>query len=606
MSMNWAAAGIGILDGANKFKQEQKETEQRNYDRGRQAEADRQAKVLHEQTVKQNEYVLDTKAKEIAEANRKEALNQKIGKYLQFKTVGNVDEAARMYVDNANQDNLANPNWNQNHALAYAKKDDGTLAINIVDKNTGAFIQEARSGVGIDDFISATYQQIDPTKSFETEQSNAAELAKENRKNDFELKKEKTKHGYDVDLEDIKNKNQITLERIKNKNQVDLEYIRQDGQDRRTVYTQQNQNYRTEIGGKNGKVATDGATSILGLYENNPHLFGNLQGEDLDNVLALGAIESNGNINAVSPVGASGVMQLMPGTAQYVASKYKIDTSTPQGNIAGGSAYFNEQLRNFGGNVDLALMAYNWGPGHAKNYAKYGSGMKKVNGKWVGGYHKDVRVPQETIDHIERFKAAKEIIQQNRGTQVANQAGGGASHNIAITAEKLTKMFDGDLKPNQAAILGDLANANGSITQFAKAQTREERIRHYNNISAYVDMAIKNTPAYQAGQITPAQLKGLRSQIIPSLVGAKSLAEVGNFINQPQKTARAKANSKTGSMSGRQLDDVLGDISVDTPAQTNTAPKQQSQKNPFYTEGIGQVVKKSNQAFIPYRNAGKS
>lgn len=572
MSINWAAAGIGVLDGVNKFKQEQKELEQQNYDRGRQAESDRQTKVLHEQTVKQNEFTLDTKAKEIAEANRKEALNKKIGQYQQLKLLNDVDSAAKLYVENANQDNLGNPNWNPNHALAYAKKEDGTLAINVVDKNTGAFIQEARSGVGIDDFISATYQQMDPTQSYENEVANAAKVAEEKRKNDFELEKEKTKHGYDVELEGIKSKNQIKLEGVKNQNQVTLEGMRQEGQDRRVVYSQAGQNYRATLPKSgNGKVASEGTDGILGLYQNNPEIFAGLEGEDLDNALALGAIESGGNTGALSSAGAGGLMQIMPGTSQYIAQKYGFNTNTPQGNVAGGSAYFNEQLRNFNGDVDLALMAYNWGPGHAKNYQKYGSGMKLVNGKYVPGYHPDVRVPQETLDHIERFKYAKGLIQSNRGVQTGNAAAGGATNNVAIAAKRITELFSGDFKPNEAAVLGDLSNANGSITQFARAKTRDERKRHYNNISRYVDLALQNTPAYQAGQITTAQLKGLRAQIIPQLVGAKSLAEVGSFINQPDRQAKAKANSKTGSMSGRQLNDVISEVSIEPPPQPKAA-----------------------------------
>ncbi|WP_204274135.1 hypothetical protein, partial [Enterobacter ludwigii] len=75
--------------GYSTFKQEQKEKEQRDYERARQDEADRQKLELHNQAVKQNQQTLDTNAKAMAEANRRELLGQKIGQYQQFKQANN-------------------------------------------------------------------------------------------------------------------------------------------------------------------------------------------------------------------------------------------------------------------------------------------------------------------------------------------------------------------------------------------------------------------------------------------------------------------------------------------------------------------------------------
>lgn len=72
--------------------------------------------------------------------------------------------------------------------------------------------------------------------------------------------------------------------------------------------------------------------------------------------------ESGGRDDAVSPKGARGKTQLMPGTARALEQRYKIDTSTPEGNLAGGAYYLREQLDRFK-RPDLALSAYNSGPG---------------------------------------------------------------------------------------------------------------------------------------------------------------------------------------------------------------------------------------------------
>jgi len=85
-------------------------------------------------------------------------------------------------------------------------------------------------------------------------------------------------------------------------------------------------------------------------------------------IRAVVSVESDGDPAAISRAGATGLMQLMPGTARDVAGKLGVPyiqdklTRDPGYNVQLGTQYLGDMLHRFGGSYELALAAYNAGP----------------------------------------------------------------------------------------------------------------------------------------------------------------------------------------------------------------------------------------------------
>ncbi|WP_276836706.1 lytic transglycosylase domain-containing protein [Megasphaera stantonii] len=132
-------------------------------------------------------------------------------------------------------------------------------------------------------------------------------------------------------------------------------------------------------------------------------------------VAAVILVESKFNEDAFSHRGASGLMQIMPETGEWIAGEMGIENFTPdqltnvQTNIKMGTWYLAYLLHEYDGNKVLALAAYNAGCGHVDSWMEeYGweknfSEIEKIPFTETREYVKIVLLNEQQYKHLYKF-----------------------------------------------------------------------------------------------------------------------------------------------------------------------------------------------------------
>lgn len=113
-------------------------------------------------------------------------------------------------------------------------------------------------------------------------------------------------------------------------------------------------------------------------------------GIDSKLILSIIEAESNFDVNAVSSVGAQGLMQVMPSNLKNMGVSNGFDIEE---NINAGTSLLRQYLDMYGGDVEMALMAYNAGPGTILN-------------RGVSSSSELYKMPSETRNYVSKVMAS--------------------------------------------------------------------------------------------------------------------------------------------------------------------------------------------------------
>lgn len=163
---------------------------------------------------------------------------------------------------------------------------------------------------------------------------------------------------------------------------------------------------------------------------------------------ALSMQESRGNVNAISPVGARGTMQFMPGTAR----QYGVDVHSVASSADGAARYLRDLLKRYDNNIVKALTAYHSGEGNV-NKGRIGPIGRKyapevlARQNWLnGGRGEIVDDPRREFYRPSASKSKPELTDYQKWQEDFNKRQLAVNAELSLSAANVNKIYAEQLR----------------------------------------------------------------------------------------------------------------------------------------------------------------
>ncbi|MDE1997788.1 MAG: lytic transglycosylase domain-containing protein [Burkholderiales bacterium] len=240
--------------------------------------------------------------------------------------------------------------------------------------------------------------------------------------------------------------------------------------------------------------------------------------------------ESNGNPNAISPKGAQGAMQVMPGTA--MAPGFGIEPARDNSEaerVRVGSEYIGKLQERYGSPA-LAAIAYNWGPGNTDMWLKSG-----------GDYNK---LPQETKNYVSAVMTRHAVNSIGSGQPQGGNFAAGPSAQEAASAK-----FAYKLATEQADMLGNSYTAAGNAAlDILGVQQARQAVQSGAFQGTGADLKLSVAKFGDAIGIPINPQKAANTDYLKSVLGQGLLEKAKTLGSNPSNTDASRINDIVGSI----------------------------------------------------------
>jgi hypothetical protein len=318
-----------------------------------------------------------------------------------------------------------------------------------------------------------------------------------------------------------------------------------------------------------------------------------------DLINAVQQVESGGRVNAVSRAGARGVMQVMPATAGDPGYGVKpAQDDSVEENIRLGTDYLNAMLAKYNGDVDMALSAYNQGPGATDRWIAEGADPAKIpGGKETRDYAGRVRAALGTSSptSVDGQRTIQDVIAKDQ--RPAQPAGDGSQRrtglgNLDAEIAKEAEVLDIYRKYN---LRDEIASQEKKISGLKSAYEEKSRYERDSDIAAeqraYEQRQDEITNNRLEAQQTASQ--ALIAQQIEQSEFQLGAARTKQFFEDLDRDADNAIRLAT--VNGRPLSDIATEVPEayrEKPDQWQSAiAKQYMVASGLKTTDFGQIIK---------------